>query len=276
MREAQQGLGFGVLVNTLSLVIPAYNEKERIPALLRTLETAPEVVEQAGLKLQEVLIVDDGSDDGTKQLLAEAEPTNPLLRPLLQFDQNRGKGAAVASGALEAKADYVLIADVDLSTPLTELGKLVVAIRDGADIAIGSRHVEGAEVDRGPAHRKLLGKAFNGAVRTLTGLDARDTQCGFKLLPTKLAQPLFGVQTCPGFAFDVELLLRADTVGLSIVEVPVIYLHDSRSRVQVASASWQMLKDVCGLSYRIRMRREPPVRGSEALDSPRERVGTHG
>ena len=263
-------------MDTLSLVIPAYNEKERIPALLQTLETAPRVVEEAGLQLQEILIVDDGSVDGTKQLLSQAAATTPLLRPLLQFKDNRGKGAAVASGALEAKADYVLIADVDLSTPLTELGKLVVAIRGGADIAIGSRHVEGAEVDRGPAHRKLLGKAFNGAVRTFTGLDARDTQCGFKLLPTSLARPLFAAQTCPGFAFDVELLLRADTVGLSIVEVPVIYLHDSRSRVRVASASWQMLKDVFGLSYRLRVRREAAVRGSEVPDSRRERVSTHG
>jgi glycosyltransferase involved in cell wall biosynthesis len=263
-------------VNTLSIVIPAYNEKERIPALLQTLETAPAVVEEAGLQLQEILIVDDGSDDGTKQLLSEAEQTHPLLRPLLQFKHNRGKGAAVASGALEARAAYVLIADVDLSTPLTELGKLVVAIGDGADIAIGSRHVEGAEVDRGPAHRKLLGKAFNGAVRTLTGLDARDTQCGFKLLPTPLARPLLAAQTCPGFAFDVELLLRADAAGLSIVEVPVIYLHDPRSRVRVASASWQMLKDVFGLSYRIRVKREPAVRGSGVADPPRERVGTHG
>jgi dolichyl-phosphate beta-glucosyltransferase len=267
MREAQQGLGFGVLVNTLSLVIPAYNEKERIPALLQTLETAPEVVREAGLRLDEILIVDDGSDDGTKQLLAEAEERNPLLRPLLQFEHNRGKGAAVASGAIEARAAYVLVADVDLSTPLTELGKLVAAIHNGADIAIGSRHVEGAEVDRGPAHRKLLGKGFNGAVRLLTGLE---------LLPTNLARPLLSAQTCDGFAFDVELLLRASAAGLSIVEVPVIYLHDSRSRVRVTSASWQMLKEVCGLSYRIRVKREPPVRGFEVPDPPRERVGTHG
>lgn len=228
------------------------------------------------MELLEVLIVDDGSSDATKKILAETVGEDPLVRPLLQFEENRGKGAAVAAGAIEARADYVLLADVDFSTPLEELGKLVVAIQDGADVAIGSRAVEGAEVDRGPAHRKLSGKAFNGAVRILTGLHLHDTQCGFKLMPTPLARILFADQICPGFAFDVELLLRADRAGMKIVEVPVIYIHDDRSRVHVASASLQMLKDVCALSYRIRMRRQGRVSVPPSFEPIRERTGTHG
>jgi dolichyl-phosphate beta-glucosyltransferase len=238
------------------LVIPAYNEEARLPALLRTLESASAVVDDAGLELREVLIVDDGSTDGTKEILRQVGDDDPLLRPQLQFASNRGKGAAVAGGVEVAQGDYVLLADVDFSTPLEELGKLVAAIREGADIAIGSRAVEGAEVDRGPAHRKLSGKVFNGAVRALTGLRLHDTQCGFKLLPTPLAKALLAEQICPGFAFDVELLLRADRIGMKIVEVPVIYIHDDRSRVRVTSASLQMLRDVCALSYRIRMQRQ--------------------
>jgi dolichyl-phosphate beta-glucosyltransferase len=263
-------------VTSLSLVIPAFNEEARLPDLLRTLESAPDVVAAAGMELLEVLIADDGSSDGTKESLRAAAEEAPLLRPLLQFDRNRGKGAAIASGVKEARADYVLLADVDFSTPLEELGKLVAAVQRGADVAIGSRAVAGAEVDRGPAHRKLSGKAFNGAVRVLTGLDLHDTQCGFKLLPTPLAKVLLTDQICPGFAFDVELLLRADRASMKIVEVPVIYIHDDRSRVRVGSAALEMLKDVCVLSFRIRMRRQGRVVLPTGFEPIRERTGSHG
>ncbi|HKO39199.1 MAG TPA: dolichyl-phosphate beta-glucosyltransferase [Solirubrobacterales bacterium] len=248
---------------TLSLVIPAYNEEARLPALLATLaRSAAGAVEVAGMSLHETLIVDDGSSDGTREILRRAEDEQQGLRAVLEYERNRGKGAAVATGVLAARGEYVLIADVDLSTPLEELGNLAEAMRAGADVAIGSRAIEGAMVERGPVHRKLLGKAFNGTVRMLTGLDAHDTQCGFKLLRTRDAQAFLAAQICPGFAYDVELLLRADQAGLKIVEVPVIYLHDSRSRVKVVSASLKMLRDVCSLSYRLR------VRGKEAPGSP--------
>jgi dolichyl-phosphate beta-glucosyltransferase len=112
--------------------------------------------------------------------------------------------------------------------------------------------VPGAVVERGPVHRKLLGETFNGAVRLLTGLRLRDTQNGFKLFPTEVAKRLVAEQTCPGFAFDVELLMRADRAGLKIAEVPILYLHDARSSVRVGSAGAKMLKDVGGLAYRLR------------------------
>jgi dolichyl-phosphate beta-glucosyltransferase len=241
----------------LSLVIPAYEEEARLPALLETLATsAAAAVENAGMKLIEVLIVDDGSEDNSRQMLDQAATEEPLLKPVFAYRQNRGKGAAFAAGVERACGEYVLLADVDLSTPLDELPKLTAAVREGADIAIGSRAVPGAVVERGPLHRKVTGNTFNGAVRLLTGLRLRDTQNGFKLFPAGAAKRMLAEQTCPGFAFDVELLMRADQAGLSIAEVPVLYLHDSRSRVQVASASIEMLKDVAGLAYRLRLRRQ--------------------
>lgn len=238
---------------TLSLVIPAYDEEARLPSLLDKLATAAdEVVADAGLRLLEALIVDDGSTDRTREMLEAAAAENHRLNPVFDFPENRGKGAAFAAGVGRARGQFVLLADVDLSTPLEELGKLTAATAAGADIAVGSRAVAGAVVERGPFYRKFLGKSFNGTVRLLTGLDLRDTQCGFKLMQTDLARRLLTGQTCPGFAFDVELLMRADRAGLCIAEVPVLYVHDSRSSVRVTSASLQMLKDVSRLAYRVR------------------------
>jgi dolichyl-phosphate beta-glucosyltransferase len=241
---------------TLSLVIPAYNEEARLPALLTALESdAASAVGNAGMELIETLIVDDGSTDGTRAMLERAEAGQAQVKPVLEFERNRGKGAAFAAGVERAGGEYVLLADVDLSTPLGELQKLTAAVRDGADIAIGSRAVPGAVVERGPRHRKFLGAAFNGAVRLLTGLRLRDTQNGFKLFPAEATRRLLAEQTCPGFAFDVELLMRADQTGLKIAEVPIRYVHDERSSVRVGSASLEMLKDVGRLAYRLRLRR---------------------
>jgi dolichyl-phosphate beta-glucosyltransferase len=240
----------------LSIVIPAYNEEVRLPALLEKLAAeADQAATDAGLRLHEVLIVDDGSTDRTRKMLTAAEAENERLQPVFPYDRNRGKGAAFAAGARRAGGSYVLLADVDLSTPLGELGKLTAAIEAGADVAIGSRAVAGAVVERGPVHRKVTGNAFNGAVRMLTGLRVRDTQNGFKLFPAEAVQRYVAQQTCPGFAFDVELLMRADREGLRIAEVPILYMHDLRSSVRVASASTQMLREVAHLAYRVRLRR---------------------
>jgi dolichyl-phosphate beta-glucosyltransferase len=210
-------------------------------------------VARAGFELVETLVVDDGSSDGTRQILEDATADDLGLKPVLDLLVNQGKGAAVAAGVAGARGQYVLLADVDLSTPLEELEKLAKA-RHRGDIVIGSRAVTGAVVDRGPAYRKLTGRAFSGAVGALTGLDIRDTQNGFKLLPTEPAKELFAEQLCPGFAFDVELLLRADLAGMRIVEVPVLYVHDGRSRIRVAPASLQMLREVSELARQLKPR----------------------
>jgi dolichyl-phosphate beta-glucosyltransferase len=241
---------------SLSIVIPAYNEEARLPSLFEKLAAeADAAASEAGLRLHETLIVDDGSSDRTRQMLEAAGASEERLKPVLEFDRNRGKGAAFAAGVLRAEGDLVLLADVDLSTPLGELKKLTAALEAGADVAIGSRAVPGAIVERGPLHRKVLGNTFNGAVRAMTGLRVRDTQNGFKLFPAEAVKRYAAQQTSPGFAFDVELLMRAQRDGLRIAEVPILYLHDARSSVRVVSASPRMLREVSALAYRLRLRR---------------------
>jgi dolichyl-phosphate beta-glucosyltransferase len=235
------------------LVIPAFNEEARLPGLLAVLDSeAASAAAEAGMRLVQTLIVDDGSTDGTAAMLREAEEGTEHLEPVLEYAANRGKGAAFAAGVAHVRGDYVLLADVDLSTPLGELSKLSGAIAGGADIAIGSRAVVGAEVERGPAHRKLTGALFNRTMRVLTGLRIADTQNGFKLFPAEPVKRFVARQICTGFAFDVELLMRADQEGLSIAEVPIRYVHDAGSSVRVLTASVQMLREVGALAYHLR------------------------
>ena len=240
---------------SLSLVIPAYNEEARLPDLLKTLSsTAPATIARTGFRLVEAVIVDDGSVDHTAQILERAGEADPPIQPILGRSHG-GKGGAVAAGVEAARGEFVLQSDVDLSTPLEDLARLGDAIEAGAEIAIGSRDVEGSVVRGAPRHRTWLGWGFNFIVRRVTGMPFHDTQCGFKLFRAEAGRELLAGQICTGFSYDVELLLRAQRAGLRIAEVPVTYNHDSRSRLRVAPASARMLYDVLRLTYRVR--REP-------------------
>ena len=249
---------------SLSIVIPAFDEEQRLPRLIEELASSAEATAAgSGLRFLEAVIVDDGSTDGTPVLLRGAAAAHAFVRMVSGDEGNRGKGAAIAAGVRAARGDYVLLTDIDLSTPLSDLSHLARAVHEGAQIAIGSRVGRGSLVKNAPAHRKRLGQGFNLTVRGLTGLRFGDTQCGFKLLATADARELLGVQICRGWAYDVELLMRARHAGLEVVEVPVTYVHDPRSRMKVASASVQMLLDVVVLSLRLRRRR-----GDRTTDEP--------
>jgi dolichyl-phosphate beta-glucosyltransferase len=242
-------------VPTLSLVIPAYNEARRLPRLLDALRhTAAADVERAGFRLLEAIVVDDGSTDTTAAALTAAAADTPVLRPLVYGAANRGKGHAVRSGAAVARGDYVLMTDVDLAAPLAEVAKLHEAVRQGADVAIGSRALSRTEVDT-PAHRRLMGGTFNLVVRLATGLRLRDTQCGFKLLAAPWARAVLERQISEGYAFDVEVLMRARGTGLKVAEIPVEYHHDDDSRVPLVGASLRMAADVLRLAWHLRVRR---------------------
>jgi dolichyl-phosphate beta-glucosyltransferase len=238
---------------TLSIVVPVFNEERRLPALLEQLDAeADTTVSPAGLRLVEVIVVDDGSVDRTASILEESEHLDGRLR-VIRFEANRGKGAAVRAGALGAVGQRVLMTDVDLSTPLAEVLRLSAELDRGIDFAMGSRSLPDSRVlIHQPAHRELAGKVFNLLFRLTTGLPWRDTQCGFKLFDLETTRRLFEVQRIEGFAYDAELCVNARRLGLRVVEVPVRWVNNTDTRVTLFGSSVRMALDLAKTVWRAR------------------------
>lgn len=254
-------------MSSLSIVVPAFNEARRLPNLFKGLDADIDLAARAaGLIVEEVIVVDDGSTDETTSLLIARGGTDSRLRAI-SLDQNRGKGAAVRRGALEAAGEYVLVTDVDLSTPLSELAGLMSALREGGDLAIGSRALPLSRVAvHQSLHRELMGKAFNRLLRLLTGLPYRDTQCGFKLLPLETARILFELQRIDGFAFDAELCLNARRLGLRVSEVPVSWYDNADTKVKLFRSSLQMALDLLRIARLARRPLPPNTRRSASTE----------
>jgi glycosyltransferase involved in cell wall biosynthesis len=202
------------LTRSISIIIPAYNEEKRLPA---TLVKVREYLAGAPWDFAEVVVVDDGSRDGTVKVAREAGVR------VLQNPANRGKGFTVKHGMLEARGEWVLYTDADLSAPIGELEKLWMATeKAGAQVAIGSRALDRSLVGvHQPAARELVGRVFNLMMRMTTGLPFRDTQCGFKLFEARAAKEIFSRQQLDGFGFDVEVLFIAQRLAYRSIEVPV-------------------------------------------------------
>ena len=199
---------------SISIIIPAYNEQKRLPA---TLTRILDYLHRSEWEFAEVVVVDDGSRDHTRDVARRAG-VRVVANP-----GNRGKGYTVRHGILEAQGDWVLFSDADLSTPIEELDRLwEFAEREKAEVVIGSRGVDRSMIGiRQPFFRDRIGRLFNLTMRLLTGLPFRDTQCGFKLFETQAARSVFSRQRLDGFGFDVEVLFIARSLGLKCVEVPV-------------------------------------------------------
>lgn len=226
------------LHRALSVVIPAYNEERRLPG---TLEAVSSYLESRGIEA-EILVVDDGSRDGTR---AAAERLRlPTVR-VLGYPRNRGKGYAVRTGVLAATRDPVLFTDADLSTPIEDLEILWACLDQGCHVAIASRLLAQSRIlVRQPWHRRMVGRTFAGVVSLLAVRGFRDTQCGFKLFRSEAARRLFAPLRTVGFAFDVEVLLRARRLGLRVAEVPVRWVNSPDSRIHPVRDSGRMLVEI--------------------------------
>jgi dolichyl-phosphate beta-glucosyltransferase len=223
----------------LSVVVPCFNEEARLPP---SLAAALAYLDSSGREY-ELVLVDDGSCDGTARVIREAEAANSAVRGVI-LSPNRGKGRALATGIGVTTGKLVLISDADFSAPIEELPKLEAAIERGAGVAIGSRAKRGArEVDQ-PLHRRAMGKGFNLLVQALLLPGVWDTQCGFKLFRGEIARELFGRLRTDGFAFDVEVLYLARRSGWEVTEVPVRWINSTTTRVQAMRHSTEMLRDL--------------------------------
>lgn len=234
----------------MSIVIPAFNEAERIGA---TLSSILPFMRERYSGAFEVIIVDDGSEDDTSDLVKRERDSYPEIG-LVQLAKNYGKGAAVCVGLQVSRAELVLMADADGSTPIQEVERLEAALREeSADIAIGSRALESEQTSiRARWHRRLLGRLFNTAVNLLLIPKIRDTQCGFKLYRSRAKAALSSRQTLSGYAFDLEHLYLAHLLGFKVVEVPVNWAHVSGSKVNVALDGLKMLVSIAVIRLRHR------------------------
>ena len=207
----------------LSVVVPAFNEAARLPRTVARLE------HHLAARSYEIVIVDDGSTDGTVEA-ARAAARRELT--VLRNEGNRGKGYSVRRGMLAARGARRLMSDADLSTPIEELGRLEACLDAGHDVAIGSRALEGSRIEvRQPWYREGMGRLFNVFVRTLALPGLHDTQCGFKLFSGSAAEAVFSAARLDGFSFDVEALFIARHLGYRIVELPVVWRNDAATRV---------------------------------------------
>jgi len=224
----------------LSVVVPAYNEEQRLavslPVIKEYLERQPYT--------WEIVIVDDGSTDETSRVARELCGTANCL--LLRNQPNRGKGYSIRRGMLEARGRFRLFSDADLSTPIEELDKFWKYVEEGNSVVIGSRALPDSQLEvRQSASRELAGRVFNAAVQTLLIRGILDSQCGFKLFTAEAAEQVFQRQELYGFAFDVEILLIARKLGFKIKEAPVRWIDSPASRVSTwggVLGFWDLLR----------------------------------
>jgi glycosyltransferase involved in cell wall biosynthesis len=224
----------------LSIVIPAYNECMRIEGTLaRVLECVDARQWDA-----EILVVDDGSTDDTVAIVQRWMSRHARLH-LVKNPGNRGKGYSVRNGLLQSAGDIVMFTDADLSAPIEEAERLLSAIDAGADVAIGSRWLDKQkQTVHQPLYRRFFGRCFNWVTRKVIGLPFKDTQCGFKAFRRDAAQTIFRLQTIERWGFDPEILFIARKLKYSIVEVPVTWGHDERSRISYLKDGLKMLEEM--------------------------------
>jgi dolichyl-phosphate beta-glucosyltransferase len=237
----------------LSIIIPAFNEEQRLPGTLEQILTY--LREQA--YPSEILVVENGSQDNTIQVadqFAKKYHTDQVPVRVLQ-ESRRGKGAAVKKGIFNAQGEYRFMCDADLSMPVTEINRFFPPEIEDLDISIASREAAGAIRYNEPTYRHLVGRVFNTLIRILALPGLNDTQCGFKCFRASIAEELFNEMTITGWSFDVEILYLAQQRGYKILEIPIPWYYNPDSHISVVKDSLQMALDIFKIRFRNRNRR---------------------
>jgi glycosyltransferase involved in cell wall biosynthesis len=247
----------------LSIVVPSFNEERRLPP---TLESIAKYIQEKRPNT-EVIVVDDGSTDGTAAVAESWRDRISRLR-VVSNGRNRGKGFSVRHGSLEACGDIVLFTDADLSAPIEEAEKLLATLKSH-DVAIGSRAVDRSLIEVHESRfREFAGIIFNRIVRFMLGLPFVDTQCGFKAFRRERCRIIFEQQTIERFGFDPELLYLARYHKLSVVEVPVRWAHSPATKVNMMRDSVQMFLDVFIIRWNGLLGRYQRTRAGRGVDVP--------
>ena len=234
----------------LSIIIPAFNEEQRLPASLEQVLTFLKAQSYSS----EILVVENASQDNTyqvaRQFAAQYADGEPPIRVLQEPQQ--GKGAAVRRGIFNARGAYRFMCDADLSMPIKEINRFFPPDIEQFDISIASREAAGAVRYDEPAYRHFVGRVFNTLIRVLALPGLNDTQCGFKCFRAEIAEELFREMTITGWSFDVELLYLAQQRGYKIVEVPIPWYYNPDSHISVIRDSMQMALDIFKIRFRSR------------------------
>lgn len=219
-----------ILPEKLTLILPVYNEAKRL--------------EKAFLRLKQIhdcypgwqiIFVDDGSTDKTKQVLEKKIKQQRRQMELISYSPNQGKGYAIKKGIEQASSKYALFSDIDFSTPLEELALFKPYMERDVDIVIGTRKVKGALITQHqPFLREWLGRQFTDLANFWLGTDISDYTCGFKLFKTEVAKKIFAKQRIKRWAFDAEILFLAQAENLKLVEVPVLWSNDKKTKVRLS------------------------------------------
>ena len=248
--DERQHAHFERTANTVafSVVIPAFNEVERLP---KYLETVLEYLDRLYGKSFEVLVVDDGSRDGTTEMLKEVQCDWPQLR-VLRHPLNRGKGAAVRTGMMAATGELILFADADGATPISEERKLREVIANGAEVATGSRLIAAPDTERNRhGLRFVAGYAFAKLVGFALQIPVGDTQCGFKMFHRAAAQQIFQLCDEAGYLFDIQVLLLARCLGYRVAEIGISWHDVPGSKVRLLRDSWKMATGLWNMRRRV-------------------------
>lgn len=225
---------------THSIVIPAYNEEIRIEA---TLDRVLEYV-YAQKWDAEILVVNDGSRDATRDIILRYAAAHPMLR-LVDNPGNHGKGFSVRNGVLHSKGEWIVFTDADMASPIEESAKLLAALERGADVAIGSRWLDPSlQTRKQPFYRRILGRIFNLALRVILGMKYRDTQCGFKAFRRTAAQAIFPLQIIERWGFDPEIVFVARRLGFRVDEVAVKWAHQENTKISPIKDGLRMFTEL--------------------------------
>ena len=230
---------------THSIVIPAYNEAIRIEA---TLDRVLAYV-YAQKWNAEILVVDDGSRDTTREIILRYAAAHPMLQ-LVENPGNRGKGFSVRNGVLHSKGELIVFTDADLASPIEESEKLLAALEGGADVAIGSRWLDTSlQTRRQPFYRRVLGRIFNLALRVILGMNFKDTQCGFKAFKRTAAQAVFPLQIIERWGFDPEIVFLAQRLGFRVEEVAVKWAHQENTKINPIKDGLRMFTELLTIRW---------------------------